>query len=358
MPDVDKCFAEVSILSSLSQHPNLVNFYGVCLIDHHTEEDDETSDSAACPAIQLEFCSRSLVDAVAKQRFSEHSAHFVMLDLFRGLEHIHELGLVHRDVKPEKVLLTSDAIAKLTGFGMSARLSDAKAVLMRCGTPGFAAPELLLGHKYGIKVDTFSSGALLYYIISGLVPFGDGSVESVGHRTLTSPVNFRRSVCLERLSDACKEFIEILLKKHPHDRPDSISVLVLMCCDSKDSDIRESTGRASQASTASSSTGRSTEYTSQSEEARASLWVDVDDFALEDFQQSRPNAELRVPASRRFCKPMFRKQRYNSTPGKMTQQHATIPEDTAVLEAPEASPEAPEDGQEATADLLHSETPR
>jgi len=326
MPDVDKLCAEVSILSSLSQHPNLVDFYGVCLMDHHAEEhdDDDEEPSAACPAIQLEFCSGSLHGAVAKQRFSEHSAYFVMLDLFRGLEHMHELGLVHRDVKPENVLLTSDGTAKLMGFGISARLSDTKAMLMHCGTLGFAAPELLLGFKYGIKVDTFSSGALLYYIISGHLPFGGSSMKSVMHRTVSSQVNFSRSVCLERLSDAFKELIKTLLEKHPDNRPESIDVLVLLSSlahkasesdssvlpgstskvipessnsrsNSKDSG---STARTSQASTR-PSTGMSTGCVSQSTEANASMQVDVnvrEDVLLENFQPSRPSAALYIPS--------------------------------------------------------------
>jgi len=374
VPDVDKLCAEVSILSSLSQHPNLVDFYGVCLMDHHTEDDDDDDDFddeqeeplAACAAIQFEFCNRSLDDAVAKQRFSEHSAHFVMVDLFRGLEHMHKLGLVHRDVKPESVLLTSDGTAKLTNFGISARLSDTRAMLVRCGTPGFVAPELFLGHKYGIKVDTFSSGVLLYYIISGCVPFGGSSVKGVVHRTITSRVNFRRSVCLERLSDACKEFIETLLEKHPDDRPASTDVLLLMCCelpsesdssvlprsapkvisassDSKDSDIREPTGKATMAfldireSAARRSTGRSAVRVSQSTEGSASMRVDVNVHDFDILEPSRPSAVLAIPSIVHSCKSMFRKLRYTAR-GKKTQQHDAALEDTAVLQAPKDAP--------------------
>lgn len=141
---------------------------------------------------------------------------------------MHELGFVHRDVKPENVLVTSDGIVKVADFGISCRLSDKEQMARRCGSPGFAAPEVLLGKEYGIKVDTFSCGCLLHMIISGRRPFSGQDAEAVVRKTLDSQVNFRKSVLLERLSDDCKEFMQLLLEKDPVDRPTANETLSLM----------------------------------------------------------------------------------------------------------------------------------
>jgi serine/threonine protein kinase len=219
----DKLRQEIDILAGLTssqQHPNIVGFYGVCMLPAGTMDDMDHW------ALQVDFCSGGdLHSRTAIKRFSELEAHGVMCGLLAGLEHMHSHGFIHRDVKPENVLLTSSGTVKLTDFGVSARMDDAVELKAKRGSPGYVAPEVWLGMQYDIKVDSFSAGALLHFIISGKLAFSGSTVESVGRKTLKDPVKFRRSICLERLSGSCKAFMELLLAKNPLCRPTAAEAL-------------------------------------------------------------------------------------------------------------------------------------
>jgi len=203
---------EVTVFAAVQGHPNILGFYGVCLME-------QTFNGKTSWAIQMEACAEDLHDFVTRSRFPEAEACGVMTGILEGLGHMHELGFVHRDMKPENVLITRDGIVKVADFGISCRISDKEAMKKRCGSPGFAAPELLMGQEYGVKVDTFSCGAVLHVIISGRKPFSGDTVNAVMKKTIESPVNFRKSVLLERLSEDCKEFMKALLNKEPTYRP-------------------------------------------------------------------------------------------------------------------------------------------
>lgn len=226
MSNTAKLRDEASILAKLQGHPNIVKFYGTCTI---REDQECTEDVPRLMAIQMEYCSRgSLLRGIDRPRLSEYAAHLVMTDVFNGLVHMNKLGFVHRDIKPENVLLTGGGGAKLVDFGISASLSNETAMSARCGTPGFAAPEILLKKVYGAKVDSFSAGALLYYIISGKLCFSGSNVKSILFKTIRDPVDFRKSTRLECLSDTCKEFMIRLLEKEPQNRPSPQEALDLM----------------------------------------------------------------------------------------------------------------------------------
>ena len=87
-------------------------------------------------------------------------AHFAPLS---AQAHLHELRIVHRDIKPENVLLTQDggrgAELKLADFGCARLLRDGETCYERVGTPGYMAPELVMGSQYAFPVDVWSLGA-------------------------------------------------------------------------------------------------------------------------------------------------------------------------------------------------------
>ncbi|KAI0434860.1 hypothetical protein F5Y09DRAFT_190579 [Xylaria sp. FL1042] len=104
---------------------------------------------------------------------------FEMVTYFRqilsALEYVHSFNICHRDLKPENILMKSNGIVKIADFGMAAiQQSPTHALRTSCGSPHYAAPELIARARYqGNKVDIWSLGCLLYATLSRKLPFDD-----------------------------------------------------------------------------------------------------------------------------------------------------------------------------------------
>ncbi|KAI1291902.1 Maternal embryonic leucine zipper kinase [Halotydeus destructor] len=161
--DLFRVKTEIHALKNL-QHNNIAKLYQVI----------ETDKSIY---LVLEYCSGGeLFDyIVAKQRLSENESRGIMRSLIQCLAYIHEKGYAHRDLKPENILFDSNHNVKLIDFGLAAHPSDSAALSHLetcCGSPAYAAPELIAGHKYsGPAVDVWSAGILLYALLVGQLPF-------------------------------------------------------------------------------------------------------------------------------------------------------------------------------------------
>ena len=89
----------------------------------------------------------------------------------------HKEGIAHRDLKPENLLLTGDSKLKIGDFGLSNRICDGKYLLTSCGSPNYAAPEIIDGEPYdGCAADVWSCGIILYTSLSGTLPFDSESI--------------------------------------------------------------------------------------------------------------------------------------------------------------------------------------
>ena len=116
----------------------------------------------------------SLLDYVrARKKLSEKEAARFFHQLCRALEHCHQHGIVHRDVKLENVLLDAGENVKLIDFGLSAVLvGDGKKLKVHCGSPSYAAPEIVARRAYdGPPVDVWSAGIVLFAMVCGYLPF-------------------------------------------------------------------------------------------------------------------------------------------------------------------------------------------
>ncbi|KAF0765525.1 hypothetical protein AaE_002978 [Aphanomyces astaci] len=150
---------EVAILKQL-HHPNIVNLHGVYKLDElFYIVMDYMADGDLCDKL------------IQVQKFPEPHVRHVITMVARGIQYIHSLNIVHRDIKPENILLHKTSI-KLADFGLAKRITDPSGHFQKgCGTPEYAAPELLYGRPYGTKSDLFSLGVVMYVLLFGNFPF-------------------------------------------------------------------------------------------------------------------------------------------------------------------------------------------
>jgi len=169
-------------------------------------------------AILMQYCSSGDLFTLAQnEAMSECQAQHVMTRLLSALNHMHQRGLVHRDVKPENVMLDESGQPVLIDFGIAARLSDKREMCRKCGSPGYVAPEVLLGYTYGIEVDSFGAGAVLYFILCQRPPFMGSSISSTISKSISSPVRFKRPA-FQVVKLECILIIQALLNKNPKSR--------------------------------------------------------------------------------------------------------------------------------------------
>ncbi|CAK9820806.1 Maternal embryonic leucine zipper kinase [Anthophora plagiata] len=137
----------------------------------------------------IEYCSGGeLFDhIVEKNRLSERESRKFFRQIVSAVAYLHSLGYAHRDLKPENVLLDKEENLKLIDFGLCAKPKNGieSHLQTSCGSPTYAAPELILGRKYlGSEVDIWSMGVLLYALLCGFLPFDDNSIESLYRKIL------------------------------------------------------------------------------------------------------------------------------------------------------------------------------
>jgi eukaryotic-like serine/threonine-protein kinase len=150
----------------------------------------------------------------------EREAIELTLQTARALGFAHEHGLVHRDVKPQNVLLNGDGGAKVTDFGI-ARSLDVHGGLTQTGTvmgtSDYIAPEQARGQKVDAQSDVYSLGAVLYELLTGEVPFPGDNFVAVAMRHINEPppsVRERRPELSPRLDAAIRR----AMAKEPRDR--------------------------------------------------------------------------------------------------------------------------------------------
>ena len=117
---------------------------------------------------------------VKKGKLKEHEARRFFQQIISGVEYCHKHMIVHRDLKPENLLLDSHNNVKIADFGLSNMMMDGEFLRTSCGSPNYAAPEVISGKLYaGPEVDIWSSGIILYALLCGSLPFDDDHVPNL-----------------------------------------------------------------------------------------------------------------------------------------------------------------------------------
>ena len=157
----------------------------------------------------------NLLNAINKMnKLSETISRNIFKQLIETIKYIHSKGIVHRDIKPDNILLNLNNNIKLCDFGVSKEIKKGQLLMDSCGTPAFIAPEILLDDPYDpFMTDIWSCGVVLYVMISGFFPF-TGINEMQLHKHILSG-KFPK---LQNISNDLNDLIYKILEINPRKR--------------------------------------------------------------------------------------------------------------------------------------------
>ena len=134
-------------------------------------------------------------------------------EIATALEHLHSIGVVYRDLKPDNILIAQDGHLKLTDFGLAKDISQSGTTRTFCGTAEYIAPEIIHGKPYAFAVDWWAFGILVYQMIFGSTPFFSEKRDS-----LMSKIKYADLKFPEDTDEDVKDFISKFLTKDPAER--------------------------------------------------------------------------------------------------------------------------------------------
>jgi serine/threonine protein kinase len=112
-------------------------------------------------------------------RLSRDAAQFHTAQIVLVFEYLHSIGVVYRDLKPENLLISQTGYLKVADFGFSRRMTPGEKLRTKCGTPEYLAPEIIKDGTYGLEVDWWALGILIFELLVGHTPFcGDTSQQT------------------------------------------------------------------------------------------------------------------------------------------------------------------------------------
>ncbi|XP_065188383.1 myosin light chain kinase A-like [Sycon ciliatum] len=194
---------EVNVMLRL-QHPNIIRLHEVF-----------ESDTKVYLVLDL-VRGGELFDRIVDCGFySEQETVAVIRQVLTAVEYLHRNNVLHRDLKPENLLYADpndDLSLKVADFGLSRLITPARrSTLTICGTPGYVAPEVLLGKKYGPPVDMWAVGVITYILLCGFEPFYDEDQQEIYQKTIRAEYSFP-SPYWDDVSVDARDFINQLLR--------------------------------------------------------------------------------------------------------------------------------------------------
>jgi serine/threonine-protein kinase len=163
------------------------------------------------------------VELAQRGRFEEMETARIGLEVARALAHLHRLGYIHRDVKPQNIMITKDRIAKLTDMGLARQIHDEVMIKKEAGkalgTPDYISPEAIRGEGAALdgRADQYSLGATLFHIVTGRVPFVAENPVKVMGKHMDEPLTPAAKIRTD-LKLGLSEVIEVLMGKRRSDR--------------------------------------------------------------------------------------------------------------------------------------------
>src|SRR2546430_2036528 len=200
-------FKNEALASGRLNHPAIVGIY-------------EYGENKQLAYIAMEYVQgRGLRDFLARQeRFGLQDVMSIMSRLLDALDYAHEHGVVHRDIKPQNIIMTPDGRLKLADFGIAridrSSLTQVGSVM---GTPAYMSPEQYAGQQVDRRSDIFSCGVVLYELLTGVKPF-EGPTEIVGYKICHEPHRNPSEINPQGVPEVFDAILGKALAKKPEDR--------------------------------------------------------------------------------------------------------------------------------------------
>ncbi len=201
-------FRNESETAAKLEHPNIIRIRSVAKTGEHVY-------------FAMDLCADSLGARIAREGpLAEEDILRLARDISAALEFAHQQGVIHRDLKPDNVLIRSDGAAVLTDFGIARAVSGYVAstgVNMTIGTPHYLSPEQAQGRPLDQRVDFYALGVTLYKAATGEVPFSSTDWFELARMHVEDPPRPLR----RKRPELSKRFERVVLKclaKHPDDR--------------------------------------------------------------------------------------------------------------------------------------------
>jgi serine/threonine-protein kinase len=159
---------------------------------------------------------------VARKRIPEREALEIIRMVAAALQHAHEMGFVHRDIKPKNIMMTTSGTAKLADLGLARGITDKEAAEAESGrafgTPYYISPEQIRGSvDIGPPADIYGLGATFYHMVTGKVPYEGTTPSQVMHKHLKAPL-VPPDHLNPQVSAGTALIIETMLKKDARER--------------------------------------------------------------------------------------------------------------------------------------------
>jgi len=210
--DIERVSRELHILKII-RHPNIIQLFEIV----------ETTKQLY---LITEYASGGeLYEYIlANTRLKEKEACRLFQQIISGVEYIHKLKVVHRDLKPENLLLNYAKDIRIVDFGLSNTYKQDERLKTACGSPCYAAPEMIANKKYdGLEVDIWSAGVILFALLCGFLPFEDPDTSNLYKKILAGNYTIPNFLSEEAKSiikgmlntDSKARFTIENIKKHP-----------------------------------------------------------------------------------------------------------------------------------------------
>jgi 5'-AMP-activated protein kinase catalytic alpha subunit len=195
----EKVRREINVLR-ISNHPHIIRLFEVI------------NTSTDIYVITEYITGGELFDYIAgKGRLCEDESRRFFQQMISGIEYCHKHQVIHRDLKPENLLLDAHYNIKIADFGLSNIMHDGFLLRTSCGSPNYAAPEVIIGNSYlGPEVDVWSCGIILFALICGSLPFDDEKISNLYKKIQGGVFSFPNYV-----SDSGKNLINQILTTDP-----------------------------------------------------------------------------------------------------------------------------------------------